>query len=397
MAGLTVVEVASWLAAPGAAALMRDLGAEVIKVEPPGGDAFRHLLPTLLGDALPVNWAFELDNRGKRSVTVSLEAPGGSDVVLRLARKADIFITNLTSPRLRRYGLTAEAVRAVNPTVIYVALTGYGTHGPDAGQAGFDHTAFWARSGIMSLIGPPGAPPTTGRGGQGDHPTSLNILAATLAALRLRDQTGQGQDVEVTLQRTGVWTIGFDIAGALVTHQQPARADRVAPGNPLHNAYETSDGRWILWSMATVDRYWPAVCDALGRPEWLTQPPFDTMVHRRDNAAEVTAAIAERVKAHDLAYWTAVCNEHSLIWAPVVELPEVVQDPQLREMDAFTTVRRPDGTEFETLNAPFQIAGADIAVRGAAPDPGEHTLQVLEEFGFTTDEIADLAARGVFG
>jgi crotonobetainyl-CoA:carnitine CoA-transferase CaiB-like acyl-CoA transferase len=242
--GIKVVEVANWLAAPSAAALMRDMGADVIKVEPPGGDVFRRFDLRAIGydHDFPLNYAFELDNRGKRSIAIALDRPGGAELVHRLCARADLFVTNLTQPRRERYRLTEEAVCAVNPRIIYTSLTGYGTHGPDAERAGFDYAAFWARTGIMGTLGePPSAPPLC-RGGQGDHTTALNVLAAALAALRLRDRTGRGQHVEVTLYGTGIWPIGADFSAALVARQHPRRHDRSAPANPIWNCSPTPTG-----------------------------------------------------------------------------------------------------------------------------------------------------------
>src|SRR6266545_3731083 len=184
--GIRVLEVANWLAAPSCAALMADMGADVIKIEPPGGDAFRHFNLRSVGYDYPfaTNFAFELDNRGKRSVTAALTEPGGPELVRRLAASTDIFITNLVQRRREQYGLTVEDIQAANSRVIYVSFTGYGTEGPDIDRAGFDFAAFWARSGIMSLLGDPGSSPPFCRGGQGDHTTALNLLAATLVALR---------------------------------------------------------------------------------------------------------------------------------------------------------------------------------------------------------------------
>jgi crotonobetainyl-CoA:carnitine CoA-transferase CaiB-like acyl-CoA transferase len=232
--GIRVLEVANWLAAPSAAALMADLGADVIKVEPPGGDVFRGFVLRSLGYDFDfaTNYAFELDNRGKRSITVALDQPGGPELVRRLAGEVDVFITNLVQARREKYGLSYEQVAALNERLIYVSFSGYGTRGPDASRPGFDYAAFWARGGIMGLMGEPPSPPPLCRGGQGDHATALNLLAAVFAALRLRDMTGEGQHVETTLQASGMWTLGSDISAALVARQQPARHVRTAPGNP---------------------------------------------------------------------------------------------------------------------------------------------------------------------
>ena len=398
--GIRVVEVANWLAAPSAAALLADLGADVVKIEHPAGDAWRHVLmqgrnPDFDPDT-DVDAPYELDNRGKRGVALSLERPGASDVVKRMVAEADIFVTNLTAPRIARYDLGSEALLALNPRLIYVVLTGYGTRGPDNAKTAFDYSAFWSRSGIMSLIGEPGGPPMPCRPGQGDHATSLNMLSGALAALRLRDLTGEGQVVEVTLQRTGAWTIGADVSASLILEDQPGRIDRVRPGNPLFNSYETADGRWLMLVMPTGDRYWQPVCRALGREDWLEDELLATLMGRMQLTEELTPAIASVFATKTLAEWTPLLDAESLTWAPVAELPELIHDPQMEEMDAWSVIDGPQGS-FRTLNTPFAIEGADVGPRGPAPKTGEHTHEVLSELGLSDDEIAQLAASGALG
>ena len=394
--GVRVVEAANWLAAPAAAALMADLGADVIKVEPPGGDAFRGVLQARDRDAslLP---GFELDNRGKRSVTINLERPGGPDLLLRLCRRADVFITNLTRDRVERYGLEYDAVRAASPRIVYAAFSGYGSHGPDADRRGFDFLAFWTRGGVMSVLGTPDGPPVIPRAGQGDHVATLNLLAAILAALRLRDHSGEAQRVDVNLLQTGVWTIGSDVSRALISREQPPRTDRTTPVNPISNTYQTRDGRWILLSAPQAERFWPGFCEAIGEPEWASDPRYASLEGLMEHAAELRVAIDERFRRHDLDYWAEQLDRHGLLWAPMAELPEVIDDPQLRALGAFTTVEHPQAGTFETIAAPFQIENADIRVRGAAPAAGEHTAEVLEELGLGADEVAELAQQGIFG
>ena len=396
LAGIRVVEAASWLAAPSAAAMLRDLGADVIKVEPPEGDAWRHNVPML---DVEHNYPFELDNRGKRSIVLALDKPGAPALLRRLVATADIFITNLVQPRRERFGLTVPELRAADPGLIYVSFSGYGSSGPDAGRAGFDYTAFWARSGIWALMGDVSGPPAMPRGGQGDHTTALNLLAATLVALRLREQTGEGQTVEVTLQRTGVWTIGADVSQSLVTKQQPDRFDYLHARNPITNNYETRDGRWLMLIMPAADMYWIQFCRLIGREEWTADPRYADTLRRREHGAALTPQVREIFLGADLATWGERLDAAGLIWGPGVELPEVVADPQLRVMGAFETVHHPDPAvgDFETLATPFTIEGADIAVRGPAPEVGQHTQEVLEELGVDVEEMAELAAGGVFG
>ncbi len=395
--GITVIEAANYVAAPSAGALMAYLGATVIKIEPPGGEVMRGVVPTG-GDArMPFNFLFELENRGKKSVTIALDAPGGPELLLRLIEGADVFLTNLMAPRLERFGLRPGDVLARNPRVVYVSVTGYGIDGPDAARPGFDFSAFWARSGIMSLVGHPGAPPVLSRIAQGDHTTGVNTLAATLAALRLRDMTGEGQVVDISLQHTGVYTIATDISRTLVDGSQPKTHDRTAPDNPLFNTYPTRDGHWILLVHMTPDPYWPRLCRALHCEEMAEDPAFATIAARRARGAELSAFIEGRFLAEDLEHWAVQLDTHGVIWAPMVGLPEVVADPSLRHRNAFQPIEGGDGEAGETVGAPFVIRGADVRARGMASGPGADTANVLSLAGLTDAEVARLAANGVFG
>jgi crotonobetainyl-CoA:carnitine CoA-transferase CaiB-like acyl-CoA transferase len=254
-------------------------------------------------------------------VTVALDRPGGPELVRRLSEKVDVFLTNLIQQRRVRYGLTWDDLRAVNPRVIYASFSGYGTRGPDENRPGFDYAAFWARSGLMGLLGEPPSPPPLCRGGQGDHTTALNILAAVLAALRVRDKTDAGQHVEVTLQGTGMWTLAGDLQAALIAREQPARHVRTAPANPIWNSYRARDDKWLLLVMPQPDPYWPHFCAMIGRPAWTSDPRYDSLFKRREHTVELTAEIDRLFAEHDLAHWAATLDAHGLIWAPVASPP----------------------------------------------------------------------------
>jgi crotonobetainyl-CoA:carnitine CoA-transferase CaiB-like acyl-CoA transferase len=398
--GVRVIEVANWLAAPAATALMADLGADVIKVEPPGGDVFRGFPIRSLGYNydFPLNPAYELDNRGKRSITVDLEKPGGPELVRRLAAGCDVFLTNLVQRRRTRYGLAYDDLRGVNSRLVYVSFSGYGARGPDQDRPGFDYAAFWARSGIMGLLGEPGAPPPLCRGGQGDHATALNLLAGTLAALLQRERTGQGQHVETTLQATGMWTIAGDYSAALMSKLEPPHISREAPTHPAWNSYRCADDRWVLLVHATpFPNYWPGLCRAIGKAElaaderWNTLPTL--MAHSRALTAQIDAVIATQ----PLAHWAERFDAEGLIWSPVTTMSEGIADGQAREMGWFATIDHPEAGAFETLDTPFKLYGTDTGVRGPAPAAGEHTFDVLAELGIEAEELDRLATAGVLG
>lgn len=393
---ICVVEVANYVAAPAVGALLRDLGADVIKVEPPEGDVMRGVVPLESGGARRVNFLFELENRGKRSITIDLRRPAGQRLLRRLLARADVLLTNLLAPRLERYGLDPARLREAFPRLIICSLTGYGISGPDAGRPGFDFAAFWARAGIMGLVGHPAGPPVISRIAQGDHTTALNALAAILAALRLRDRTGRGTLVEVSLQQTGVYTIASDVARTLVEGVQPSRYDRTAPANPLFNTYPTADGRWIMLVHMTPDPYWPKLCAALERPEWAADDRYATMKGRQRHGRELAALIEAEFRRRSLAEWAERLDAHGLIWAPMVGLLDVVQDPNLQALGAFPEVPHPNGA-FRTVGTPFRIHEADIGVRGPSPALGEHAAEVLRESGLSEEEIAGFAAEGALG
>ena len=394
--GVRVIEVANYLAAPACAALMADLGADVVKVEPPDGDIYRGHRTVRPGD--PVSYSFAVDNRGKRSVTLDLGHPRGPEVVRRLCRGADVLVTNLTPQRLRRYGLTFEEVAAEAPRIVFALLTGYGAEGPDAERPGFDGTTFFASSGLTSLIGERGTPPVQSRPGQGDHMAALNLLAATLAALRLRDRDGTPQFVDVSLQQTGVWSVAADTQLALNREEWDfEQQDRSTHWHLTRNTYETSDGRWMQLTMPLPERYWGRFCTAIGRPEWADDERYTSTAAMREHGPALLPEIDAIFREHDLASWRERLDDAGCIWSPIATPFEVVRDPQLRQRGAFERVTQPDGHSYEVLAAPFKIRGADIRARGAAPAVGAHTHAVLAEYGFSEPEVAELAAQRVLG
>ena len=392
LSGIRVLEVANMIAAPGAAAIMADLGADVIKVEPHSGDILRGLV--LGPEHEPDPW-FELDNRGKRGIAVELDHPDGVAVVHRLASTADVFITNLTRDRQQRFRLTAAALHEVAPSLIHTSLTGYGTEGPEADRLAYDMTAFFARGGIQSLVTEPGGPPAAFRPGQGDHTSSLSILSAVLAALRLRDQTGEGQTVEVALMHVAAWTISNDLAATVVTGANPELYHRDRWPSPLTCRFRCADDRWVALCMPGPRDHFGAFAQCVGHPEWVDDPHFATPEARRDNAEPIIAACDAAFATADRDTWAARLDEAGLTWAPVQSAEELVSDPQAEALGILHLhIDHPAGP-FHTVNAPFRIRDADVGVRGRAPALGEHGREILAAAGVPAPEIERLVADGV--
>ena len=394
LTGVRVLEVANMIAAPGAAAMMADLGAVVIKVEPRGGDILRGLV---LGPGVGPDPWFELDNRGKQGLAVDLDREEGIEIVHRLVATADVFITNLTAERQERFRLRADDVHAVASSVIHTSLTGYGTEGPDADRLAYDMTAFFARGGIQSLVTEPGGPPAAFRPGQGDHTSSLSILSAVLAALRLRDQTGEGQTVEVALMHVAAWTISSDLSATLVTGANPELHRRATWPSPMTCRFRCSDDRWVAFCMPGPKDFFPAFARCLGHPEWVEEERFATPEARRLNADELIRKCDEVFATESRAIWAERLDRHGLTWAPVQTAEDLTSDPQAEALGMLHLFEdHPDGPFF-TVNAPFTIRDADVGVRGPAPRLGEHDRQILIDAGFTGEEVDGLIVDGILG
>ncbi|MEK7216774.1 MAG: CoA transferase [Chloroflexota bacterium] len=397
--GIRVVEVANWLAAPAAGVLLADLGADVIKIEPPTGDPWRYFQMESMGydGPFPINYCFEVDNRGKRSVALDIGIPDGREAALRLIDSCDVFVTNLVPARRERFGLSYQQLSVRNPRVVYLGFSGYGPEGEDRDRLGFDYAAFWARSGIMSVVGEPEETPALQRAGMGDHTTAPLLAFGVMAALFERERSGRGQEVTGSLLNTALWVLNADVQAALVSGQAPKRKKRTANPNPIWNSYRAGDGKWFLLVMPTPDPYWPRVCAAVGHPELGGDPAYATQARRRERSEELIALFGRTFATAPLEEWGRRFDEQDVIWAPAQTLDDVIIDPQVRANDYFTTVDHPTHGPYETVQTPLKFSRSDVGVRGAAPEVGQQTEEVLLETGFTWDEIAGLRASGALG
>ena len=396
LAGIRVIDMSQVLAGPATAAFMADLGADVIKVEPPGGEGTRRSdLAAIMGVEadLPVNCAFELNNRGKRSITLNLDSETGRMLLRKLCESADLVLTNMLASSRERRKLTEHDLWQINPRLVYCVLSGYGSAGPEADRPGFGQSAYWAGAGIMGLCSDP---PTLPALGIDDYAVTLNLFGAVMVGLRQRDCTGEGQYVEVSLQGSGIWTNALPVAVGLLADQQPPVHDREHPVSALHNTYRTKDGRWILL-VAPGEAYWEPVCRTLGHTEWLQDPRFATPDARHANAKLLATMVEERFAEGTLAHWTERLNRERVTWETVATIPEVVHNPQPRANGVFSRVTHPTAGEYETLSVPFTIRGADIGIRGPAPELGAHTEEILRATGFTPAQITEFAAAAAFG
>ena len=391
-AGLKVIDCASYVAAPAAATVLADFGADVIKIEPPGeGDAWRTQYRRPGMPHSEHNHPWLMDNRNKKGLALDLKSKTGKAVLDRLVSQADVFITNVPLPgreRLRiRYADFAEAC----PRLIYASLTAYGEVGEEAGKTGFDATAYWARSGLMDEVRPDHhAIPARSVAAMGDRPTAMALYGAIVTALYQREKTGRGGEVRASLMANGMWANGYLIQAQLCGVPFPPRPPREEAITPLTNIYRTLDDRWFMLA-AINERQWPALANAIGIPSLTTDPRFVNVGARRVHAAALTHILDTVFAGKMLAEWREVLDAAGVTFGVVGTAAEIAADPQAL---AAGFLRPLADTGMMTVDSPFTLSGAPKVPVALAPGYGEHNRGILREAGYSEREIADLEANG---
>jgi crotonobetainyl-CoA:carnitine CoA-transferase CaiB-like acyl-CoA transferase len=392
--GIRVVELASFVAAPAAGALLVDLGAEVIKVEVPWGEIYRHSTARLMGvdHDFAGSAPYQMDNHGKRSLALDLALPEAQAALKKVIDGADVLITNMLPARLAKNGLDPEELLAERPDLIVGRMSGYGADGPEADTPAFDYTAYWARSGLMQQLCDEGNTPGFQRPGIGDHSAGLALALGIVAALRTRDAGGGGQIVDVTLQSIGYYIAGNDMSWAAALGQSPPRHDRRRPRNPLWNQYPCKGGRWLFLVMIESDRYWAPFTEAIGRKDLAEDERFAGAVARFKNSEALVAELDATFAEHTLEEWAERLNGHRLIWAPVRTHAEAATDETAIARNLFPEVDHPDLGRFKTVAPPLRMSGHPMPGNAPAPGLGADTAAVLAEAGVDDDTIALLVA-----
>src|SRR5258705_153045 len=391
--GLKVVDLASFIAGPAAAVILSDFGAEVIKVEPPTGDTGR------IGYKIPPqprakdNYPWHLNNRNKRALSLNLKSPQAGAIVDRLVQWADVVIVNTPHPARKKLKLTYEDVKGSNPRVIYADVTGYGDKGPDADLPGFDITAYWARTGLLSLTRDAGAPPTLPVAGSGDHATAVSLYAAITTALYRRERTGEGSYVTTSLLASGAWATAVAIQGALVDATFYPLHDRLNPPNATFNVYKSQDESWFV-IVLTPDK-WPALAKGIGRADLLTDARFGTPAQLIANSKALTAILDDAFGSQPIAHWGEVFEQGHITFGVGRAPNEVVPDPQLRANDIVVPLEGAGGKLQFTISSPLQVHGVSKAPAKRAPEIGEHNEQILQQLGFDAKQIESFREDGV--
>lgn len=390
LAGLRVIDAASYVAGPAASTVMADFGADVIKIEPPEGDSYRRLAARHRTD---YNW--QLTSRGKRALALDLKQAEGQAVMHNLVKQADVLVVNFNARQLAEYQLQYELLRQLNPRLIFAQITGYGSRGPDRNKRAFDLAAWWARTGIMDMMKPLGGAPVNGVGGVGDHASAMSLYGVTMMALYDRERTGQGASVSTSLVANGAWSNGMQLQGVIAGFDLGLMLEAQGYRNPFVLSYATRDLGYIVLVGPAPAREWPRLCRALGHPEWLADARFVDMqaiMQRRDEVRALFAAAFARVT---LDAMVAALEAEDVTFSVLEKNRDVVRDAHLIENEVIVKTDSEHPDYQWTVASPIQVAGQHKRVPTEAPAIGAHSRQIMAELGYAEAEIERLVAAGI--
>jgi formyl-CoA transferase len=390
LSGIRVLDVTQVMAGPFCTMLLADFGADVVKIEPPGGDSTR-AVPGGSGTDSP---SFNAVNRGKRSAVVNLKTAGGRETLQRLAQTADILVENYRPGVVATLGLDFPSLHALNPRLIYASISGYGQTGPEARKGGFDLVAQGV-SGIMSITGEASGRPVKAGVPLTDLGAGLFALAGILAALEYRHRTGIGQHIDTSLVEAGValsvWEATEYFAGLGIPQPKGSAHRMFAP----YQAIRCADG-FITLGTAN-DRLFRRLCDLLDHPEWATEPQFADNLNRVRNHAALAARIEAMTTERPRRYWLDLFEANDIPCGPINNYAQVFADPQIKAREMVVDVEHPVLGTMKALGSPLKMSATPPDARRRAPMLGEHTEDILMESGFSADEIASLRRAGAIG
>lgn len=418
--GIKVIDISQVAAVPMAARILADFGADVIHIEnPKTGDSWRAFQDgqMMSHNCAPskFNYNWENFNRNKRSVTIDLYTENGRNIIHKMVEQADMLLTNLRSFELDRFKLDYQILRQINPRLIYGNITGYGKEGPDKELPAYDTTAYWARCGFPYMLSMGGIPCLGYRPAMGDNVAALALISGLMTALYLREKTGTGQEINISLLHIGFYQISFDVSGALITGMDPSEWRDMPPPevqqrsraamlevmdyynnkmvNPLSASYMTKDMRYILFVILQPDRYWDKFCRIIGRSDLAEDSRYNTIDGRATHIKELRQAISQAFMTKTLDEWRPLLE--GIPFSPMQSLKEAINDPQARASHCFVSYNHPELGTIEQVANPIIMSETPATVRMPAPEFGQHTEEVLLEYGYSWDEIAHFKEEGV--
>lgn len=393
--GLVVLDIASFIAAPVATTILADFGAEVIKVEAPGGDGYRNLA---FGAGMPdtdgKNFGWMCDNHSKKGLCLDLASEGGQEILHKLIAMADVLVTNFPMPVRRKLKLMYDDVKHINDRLIYASLTAYGEEGPESERTGFDSTALYARTGMMDMMRAPGTAPVRSLPGMGDHPTGTALYGAIMTGLYKRERTGKGCHVSTSLVANGMWMNGYYAQAALLGAHVELRPHRDDAPNAMANHYCAKDGRWFILAVLNEAKQAPLLFAALGRPDLADDPRFSDQAARRENSLVLTKIMDQLFAERDWAYWKERFDELGITYGQVAKMEDLAGDGQLRHAGAVVPGGEGFGGEWG-IGTPVFVKDEAKQAPFEAPGVGQHNEAICQELGYSADQIAAFKEAGV--
>jgi crotonobetainyl-CoA:carnitine CoA-transferase CaiB-like acyl-CoA transferase len=395
-----VLDLSRILAAPWAGQILADLGAEVIKVEKPGaGDDTRSWGPPFLKDAAGRDTReagyYLAVNRGKRSITLSLDKPEGQRIVRELAMRADIVLENYKAGTLERYGLDAASLRKINPRLIYCSVTGFGQTGPRRDQPAYDFL-IQAMGGLMSVTGecddhPGGGPQKVGVPIV-DLMTGMYAAVSVLAALARRNETGLGDNIDIGMLDVQVASLANQAMNYLVSDKLPRRNGNAHPNIQPQDVYDCANGQVIL--VVGNDGQFAKLCEVLGQASWATDPRFAVNAQRVRNISALSALLRDEFGQRERDALIAALDKAGVPCGPINSVADVFKDPQVIARGMLRHVPHPSGVDVPQVSSPMRFEQAVLQTCAAPPLLGQHTGDILQELGYGPEDVAALQAAG---
>ncbi len=395
--GIRVIQTAAFRATPMAARLLTDWGADVIAVEHITRKQQMSASSYALREgkrriASNIDYREQNHNRNKRSITLNLSHEIGRKILYKLLEKADVYLSNFRPRELEKFKLEYETLSQLNPRLICAHLTAFGRKGPDKDGPGYGGTGD-ARSGFLHVLQVPGDEPPQMPTGVVDYLTGFSLAYGIMTALFIRERTGVVQEVDVSLLNTLVWLNCSDTAGALVTGKDRQAVRRKDRGTPLSNTYQTKDGRWLYVSVR--EDYWARFCRTLEHEELEHDPRFESLEARAENHLALFNILEEAFSSKTLDEWKSCLTEAEIPWSPLQTLPELIKDPQARANDFFLPLDHPTYGRIEVVANPVKLSRTPETIRMPAPEVGQHTEEILLEYGYTHGDIERFRQQGV--
>jgi len=387
--GIRVIDITQIMAGPYCGMLLGDMGADVVKVEPPEGEAIRHMQFEL---APGVSGPFLAVNRNKRGITLDLKKPEAVAVLARLVGTADVLVENYRPGVARRLGIDYDTLREINPRLVYCSISGFGRTGPYAGRGGYDLIA-QGMSGIMSATGSPDGPPVKVGVPITDLGAGLFGVFGILCALRARRVTGRGQLVDTSLFEAGLALSAWEATEYWYTGQIPGRLGTAHRLNAPYQAFRASDGHFTVG--AANSRLWPRFCGLLGLERLVDDARFAAVGDRVKNQRELEREIEAVTIAHTRAHWLGKCEEAGIPAGPIYSVPEALADPHAESRGMVQEYDYPGAGRVKALGNPVKLSRSPARLAKAAPRLGEDTEALLGEIGYAAGEIDALRAAGV--